>query len=379
MNSLNEFNIRELKNTNNEKELEAIGFDSSYRFRAVEKMDSRLVKIYSLTPAQANILKQTAISIGADCLTHREVITGKVESSDVILTANSAELKKLAQKLVFQPLGLKGLAQQLLSLCEPSRLRKTKLIGILNITADSFSDGGLYLDKVAAINHLNQLIEDGADGIDIGAESTKPGAVPIDYKVQLNRLLPIIDYILEKDIKIPISIDTRCSEVAKEVLKLGNFIINDVSGFEYDKNMLKVLGAANATVIIQHSQGAPDTMQIAPKYNDVLEDIYMSLKTKIDLARATGVENIIIDPGIGFGKTKEHNMEILSRIDEFYQLGCPVMVGISRKSMLGIQNNDNDLKDTMTLALNSRLIEKGVDYLRVHNVKLHKEFLEKVL
>ena len=375
---MQEFILREIKNANNEKELESIGFDSSYRFRAVEKMDSRLIKVYSLTPAQANILKQAAISIGADCLTHREVITGKVDASDVIITANTAELKKLAQKLAFQPLGLKNLASNILDFCS-SKVRETKLIGILNITPDSFSDGGMFLDSKMAIQKLNQLIEDGADGIDIGAESTRPGAKPVEAKFQLERILPIIDYVEKEGISLPISIDTRNSAVAEEVLKRGNFIINDVSGFDYDKKLLDVLAKYNAKIIIQHSKGNPDTMQLDIKYSDLMEEIYLGLREKIVLAKELGVENIIIDPGIGFGKTREQNYEILSRIEELYSLGYPVMVGISRKSLLGIEEKDNELKDIMTLALNSRLIEKSVDYLRVHNIKLHREFLNKTI
>lgn len=375
---MQEFILREIKNANNEKELESIGFDSSYRFRAVEKMDSRLIKVYSLTPAQANILKQAAISIGADCLTHREVITGKVDASDVIITANTAELKKLAQKLAFQPLGLKNLASNILDFCS-FKVHETKLIGILNITPDSFSDGGMFLDSKMAIQKLNQLIEDGADGIDIGAESTRPGAKPVEAKIQLERILPIIDYVEKEGISLPISIDTRDSAVAEEVLKRGNFIINDVSGFDYDKKLLDVLAKYNAKIIIQHSKGNPDTMQLDIKYSDLMEEIYLGLREKIVLAKELGVENIIIDPGIGFGKTREQNYEILSRIEELYGLGCPVMVGISRKSLLGIEEKDNELKDIMTLALNSRLIEKNVDYLRVHNIKLHREFLNKTI
>lgn len=375
---MDNFKLRELKNTNNEKELESIGFDSSYRFRAVEKMDSRLIKVYSLTSAQANILKQTAISIGADCLTHREVITGKVELSDAIITANTAEIKKLSQKLLFQPLGLKNLAGQLLEFCDKQK-RSTKLVGILNLTSDSFSDGGRYLDIESAIAHFDTLINDGADCIDIGAESTRPGSQPVDAKVQLERLLPILEHAKCSKSNINISIDTRSHVVAEEVLKLGNYIINDVSGFEFDKKMPLVLAKYNAKTIIQHSYSTPDVMQNNPIYNDVVEDVYMFLREKVKFANEIGLTDIIVDPGIGFGKTKQHNHEILTRVEEFYSLGCPVMVGVSRKSMLGIEGDDNNLKDIMTLALNSRLIEKGVDYLRVHNVKLHKDFFEKTL
>ena len=370
------FVLRELKNVNCDKELQSIGLDSSYRLRAQSKMDIRLLKIYSLTPAQANILKQTAISVGADCLTHREVITGKVEKSDVILTANTAELRKIVQKLVFQPLRLKTLAEQILAACEIREKSDTKLVGVLNITDNSFSDGGMYLDKDAAIRRLNILIDEGADMIDIGAESTKPNSSPVPASLQLERLLPIVDYIQRENICIPISIDTRSSEVAQEVLKRGEYIINDVSGLEYDDKMLEVLVENNAKLILQHSLGNPLVMQQNPNYRDVVEEIYLWFRDKLNYLRTAGVKDVIIDPGIGFGKTKAHNLEILSRIEEFYGLGCEVMVGTSRKSFLSVESDDNVLKDELTLAVNSRLIERGVDYLRVHNVRLHREFMK---
>lgn len=375
---MEKFLLRELNNCNNEKELESIGFDSSYRFRAKEKMDCRLIKIYSLTSAQANILKQTALSIGADCMTHREVITGKEQLSNVIITANTAELKKIAQKLTHQPFKLKLLAEQLLDYSRQQVRPKTKLVGILNITPDSFSDGGEYFDINNAQKRLVQLIEDGADMVDIGAESTKPFSKEVDTKTQLDRLLPIIDFIENEGITIPISIDTRNSIVADEILKRGSFIINDVSGFDHDNNMITTIAKHNAKAIIQHTQGNPETMQKSPSYTDLMEEIFFNLQNKIAIAQKQGVKDLIIDPGIGFGKTKEHNLEILQRIEELYQLGLPVMVGVSRKSFLGLTDSDNELKDTMTLAYNSRLIDKGIDYIRVHNVKLHKKFLNNI-
>ena len=375
---MDKFFLRELKNCNNEKELESIGFDSSYRFRAKEKMDCRLIKIKSLTPAQANIIKQTALSIGADCMTHREVITGKEPLSDAILVTNTTGLYKIAQKLLHQPFKLKILAEQLLEFTKKQERKKTKLVGILNITPDSFSDGGNYLKIEDAQKHLLELIQDGADMIDIGAESTKPYSLEVDAKTQLNRLLPIIDFIKKEGITIPISIDTRNSIVADEVLKRGQFIINDVSGFDHDNNMISTLAKHNAKAILQHSRGNPETMQNSPSYTDVMEDIFISMQNKIAKANELGVTDLIIDPGIGFGKTKEHNLEIIRRIEELYQLNYPVMVGISRKSMLGIIQDNNELKDTMTLAVNSSLIEKGIDYLRVHNVKLHRTFLDNI-
>ena len=221
-------------------------------------------------------------------------------------------------------------------------------------------------------------MEEGADVIDIGAESTKPYSQAVDSSTQLKRILLVLDYIAGQKLNIPISIDTRDSIVAKEVLQHGEYIINDVSGGDYDENMFKVVADFNATIILQHSLATPDIMQKSPYYNDLMEDIYFSLLKKINIAKSYGITNIIVDPGIGFGKTKEHNLEILSRIEELKLLNCPIMVGISRKSFLG-DYSDNEMRDIMTLAMNSRLIEKGVDYIRVHNVKLHKKFLDNLI
>ena len=368
---MHDFILRKLKNTDIETELHRIGFDKSYASKAVEKFDYKNIKIYSLTPAQANILKQTAISVGADCATHREVITGKIEKSDCILGASSSQIKKIAEKLKFQPFKLKELGQQLL--LEKFQEHIVKLVGILNLTENSFSDGGLYNDFEKSKEHLLQIINEGADIIDIGAESTKPYSSAVSDKEQLEKLLPVIDFAKGK---ITISIDTRSSQVAEECIKAGADIINDVSGFDYDEKMPDVIAKYNVPVIIQHSKGTPENMQDSPKYNDLMEEIFFNLRNKINLAHSKGIEKIITDPGIGFGKTQKNNFEIIKRSDELHSLGYPVMLGISRKSLLGIQNDDNESKDIYTLALNAIAIEHKVDYLRVHNVALHKKLLE---
>ena len=255
---------------------------------------------------------------------------------------------------------------------------KTKIVGILNVTPDSFSDGGAYYTADNAIFHLKELINDGADIIDIGAESTKPGAKEVSAEEQLKRILPILKYIQENNIKIPISIDTRNAQVAGECIKSGASIINDVSGLDFDKNMAQIIAQnPDVKIIIQHSQGTPQTMQNNPQYDNLMDDIYKSLKNKIDYAISNGIknENIIIDAGIGFGKTREQNFEIICRWQEFKTLGHPVMLGISRKSLLNMPQSSNDEKDLYTLALNSILINESIDYIRVHNVKIHKQLL----
>jgi dihydropteroate synthase len=395
---MHDFILREIKDADISQEIEKIGFDKSYIHKACEKFDYKNIKIYSLTPAQANIIKQTAISAGADCATHREVITGKADLSNCILGGSVSQIKKIAEKLKFQPFGLKELGEKLIKAAKqlgseaakfetnpltiqpfnPSTKNDidlfaypSKIVGILNLTPDSFSDGGMFNDFESAKNHLDEMIKDGADIIDIGAESTKPYSSPVSDEEQLKKLLPIIEFARGK---CKISVDTRSAKVAQECLKAGASIINDVSGLCYDEKMIDVISEYNCPVVIQHSKGTPENMQENPQYDDVIEEIYLDLYKKCKLAKSKGIENIIIDPGIGFGKTRENNFEIIRRVEEFKGLGYPLMLGISRKSFL--QSDNNEERDILTTALNALAIERKVDFLRVHNVKMHKALVD---
>lgn len=374
---MHDFLLKELSNTNIEQELINIGFDKTYTHKAKDKFEYKNFKIFNLTPAQANILKQTALSVGTDCATHREVITGKIENSNAILGGSISQLLKIAKKLEHQPFGLKKLGALIIEKCNYYPPQKTKIMGILNITTNSFSDGGKYYDTENAIKQLNQLIEDGADIIDIGAESTKAYSQAVSTDKQLEKLVPVLEYIKANNIQTPISIDTRSAEVARKCIELGANIINDVSGFDYDKKMVDIIVQnPEVKVIIQHSQGSPENMQDSPQYENLMDEIYINLKNKVDYANSKGIqkENIIIDPGIGFGKTKSHNLEIIRRWKELKTIGCPILIGLSRKSLLEMPNATNEEKDIYSLALNSLLMNENIDYIRVHNVKLHKKF-----
>ncbi len=368
---MQKFIIKELVTKNIEPELERIGFDIAYRSKAKDKFLYKTFKIFDLTLPQANILKQTALSFGADCGVHREVLTSNIEKTDAILGGSFSQIKKICEKLKLQPFSMKTLAEKILSQLE-KKDRTTKLVGILNITPDSFSDGGKFLDAKDAKKYFYQLIEDGADIIDIGAESTKPHSQAVDAKTQIERLKPILLDLPD----FPVSIDTKSSEVAKFALDNGVKIINDVSGLDFDTKMIDTVASYNATIIIQHSTPRAEDIII---YNDVVEEVYMSLLNKINLANTKGVNKIILDVGIGFGKSKENNLELLDRIEEFYSLKYPLMVGISRKSFLGIKENNNEIKDALSATLAYPLIKKGVDFLRVHNVKLHRQLLDSVI
>lgn len=376
-------------NSDLEQELEQIGFDKTYLHKAVDKFRYKNIKIFDLTIPQANILKQTAISFGADCAVHRETITSKIEKTDCILGGSFSQLKKISQKLRKQPFKLSKLADLIdINLdfkLKPMQIKETifdfsrpYIVGVLNLTQNSFSDGGEFFEFENAKKHLLEMIEDGADIIELGAESTKPFSSSVSAESQLEKLLPMLDFIKEKEIKIPISIDTRSAEVAEKCVAVGGNIINDVSGLDYDAKMVETLAKLNVPVIIQHSKGNPENMQIEPTYEKLMDEIFLELKKKTDFAVKNGIkpEKIIIDAGIGFGKTKEQNFEIIRRIDELFALNYPVMLGVSRKSLFGMSDAPNEIKDIFTLAVNSVIIDKKVNFIRVHNVKLHKGLLQ---
>lgn len=365
---MQKFVLKELITSNMEIELEKIGFDIAYRTKASEKYLYKTFKIFDLSLAQANILKQTALSLGADCGVHRDILTANIQKTDVILGGSISQIRKICEKLQHQPFSMKILAENILAQLQKQD-RKTKLVGILNVTPDSFSDGGKYLNPEVAIKHMEQLVEDGVDIIDIGAESTKPRAKEVESKIQIERLKPILKNLPN----IPISVDTRSSEVALFALDNGASIINDVSGMAYDSKIADVVARYDATIILQHSTSRTEDR---PIYDDIVEEVYLDLANKIKFAQEKGVKNIIVDPGIGFGKNAQESFEILNRIEEFYSLNMPIMVGVSRKSLLGLQDSDdNSMKDLLTLAISYPLMQKKIDYLRVHNVKIHRQLL----
>jgi len=241
-------------------------------------------------------------------------------------------------------------------------------MGILNITPDSFSDGNLYYNNLEkAVEHAIQMQKDGADIIDIGGESSKPGSIPVSAEEELRRVLPVIK-ILSKKLEIPISVDTYKPEVADAALRAGAKMINDITGLT-NPDMLKVAAKKNTPVIIMHMQGEPKTMQKDPRYKDVIEDIHDFFESRIKDAKKLGLTNLILDPGIGFGKTKEHNLTILKHLNNFKDLGYPILVGPSRKSFLGAITGstvEQRLEATIAAVTIARL--NGANILRVHDV-----------
>lgn len=372
------FLIREIKSEEILSELSTIKFDSGYAPRMVDKFKYKTFKIYGLNAPQANILKQLALSVGADCATPRNTITGNIESADCILGGSVSQLEKIVVKLGLQPFKLKQLSRDIEKFLRKEEPSQVQIMGILNLTPNSFSDGGMYNKFEDAAAHLDKLIEDGADIIDIGAESTKPYSQTVPAEVQLDKILPILEYINKNNIEIPISIDTRSAEVAQKCLDAGATAINDVSGLTFDDKLVEIIADYKCPIIIQHTQGTPDIMQSNPQYENLMDEIFIDLAKKIEYAVSKGVkkENIIIDPGIGFGKKREHNFEIIRRVEELRTLECPVLLGLSRKSLLNMPDESNDIKDIYTVALNTLAIENRVDIIRIHNVKLHKQLIE---
>ncbi|MEP3296946.1 MAG: dihydropteroate synthase [Pseudoruegeria sp.] len=256
---------------------------------------------------------------------------------------------------------------------------RPNLMGILNVTPDSFSDGGKFLEPGAAIAHAKEMQAAGADILDIGGESTRPGAVFVPAEVEIARTAPVIQALSDEGIG-PISIDTRKSRVAEAALKAGAALVNDVYAFTYDPTLMTVTSAHQAPVCLMHAQGDPETMQSNPCYDNVLLDVYDFLEERVSAAEAAGIprNSIIVDPGIGFGKIIDHNLTLLQRISLFHALGCVVLLGASRKRFIGDISGAVSAEDrafgSVSVALTA--VAQGVQILRVHDTKETKQALD---
>jgi len=257
-------------------------------------------------------------------------------------------------------------------------LKKVPLImGILNVTPDSFYDGGRYTTIDRALSHVQQMVKDGADIIDVGGESTRPGSSEVTIQEEMDRVCPIVERIIH-EFNIPISIDTQKSKVADEVLKLGASIVNDISGLRNDNHMPDIIAKHDAYCIIMHIRGTPQTMQMNTTYSDLLFEIKEFLLKSIAIAKKSNIADhkIIIDPGIGFGKSLEQNYSIINNISFFKKMGYPDLIGLSRKSLIGKLYSTKEDRLPATIALNSIALYNGADIIRVHDVKEHKLIIE---
>jgi dihydropteroate synthase len=250
--------------------------------------------------------------------------------------------------------------------------KRTYIMGILNVTPDSFSDGGRFFDADKALARGRVMVEEGADFIDVGGESTRPGSDPLPVEEELRRVLPIIKT-LAHEVRVPISVDTYKSEVADSALKAGATIVNDISGLRFDRNMAEVVKRNGASVVLMHMKGTPKTMQADPTYVNVVEEVSSFLEKQSQFAWTRGIEQIMVDPGIGFGKSVEHNLRLIRELDHFRKIGLPILIGPSRKSFIGkMLDMPVDERLEGTAAAVTASILHGANVVRVHDVKQMK-------
>ncbi|HEY4662750.1 MAG TPA: dihydropteroate synthase [Candidatus Humimicrobiaceae bacterium] len=376
------------------KENKKIGATPAGSRIMIEKIFPISLKIKGINPLGANILKQEMLARGGDVVTSRNTLleagsrTEIKGKSDVIVQGTIKTIESLIDKIKEQPFGLKELSGELKEYLDRlDKIGKRKelvidkkkfnldedilIMGILNITPDSFYDGGFYFEKDKALRRIEVMVKEGADIIDVGGMSTRPGSIPVNPDEETKRIIPAIEYI-KKNYDILISADTYRSEVARKAIDAGAHIINDISGLSMDPQMVKVIPERDVSVVIMHIKGTPENMQKNPEYENVMDEIYDYLEEKTDMATGSGIkpEKIIIDPGIGFGKTLEHNLEILNKVKELTVLGFPVLIGASRKSFVGGILDlpvEERLEGSIAAAVYS--VVNGVNILRVHDVK----------
>ena len=362
------------------KEMAKIGVDPYGIKLMADKADLLVIKVESIDHRAANILKQEMLSLGGETACARTVMSLQKGNAPALLIGTPAQYRKLIFKLMYQPFGLREFSTRIKNTIDNyfQRIKKVQLMGILNVTPDSFSDGGKYFSSGSAIDHALAMVQEGADIIDIGGESSRPGSIPVSAREEMARVLPVLKAVVKKA-RVPVSIDTYKAEVASVCLAQGANIINDISALRFDRRMAKVAVKYKAKVILMHMQGTPRQMQKNPRYQDVVNEVFQFLDERIQYAVSQGIgrEDLIIDPGIGFGKTLEHNLALLQKLSEFRSLGVPVLLGVSRKAMIGNILGlapDQRLNGSMAAAAWGYL--HGASILRVHDVAQTKELLK---
>ena len=372
------------------RELQRIAVDGCGIAEMVPKMRTFCVGLQQLECRQANILKQEMLSLGGDAAVARGTVACSIDRTGCILIGTAKQLTRLCQKLEIQPFGLAALAGELKNLLtrvarvppawKTSRrslsLQRPLIMGILNLTPDSFSDGGRNLDHLQAFDRALQMEAEGADIIDIGGESTRPGAPLVTAKEELARIIQVIER-LSTVLKCAISVDTWKCAVAEQALAAGAEIINDISGCNFDPEMAGLAGASGAGIVLMHTRGTPDKMQQNTVYGDLMLEITSSLRASIEQARKAGVSDgcIALDPGIGFGKDVAGNLELLRRLSELSCFGLPILTGTSRKAFIGKTLNRPLTDDRLygTAATVALAVSHGASILRVHDVRAMRD------
>ncbi len=347
------------------------------------------LKIKNINPVAADILKQEMLSRMGDVVTSRDTLTKSEEATDVIIIGTEKAITSLAEKIKMQQFGLPELSDNItsfLAYLKESKTRKSLnitgkefdlskegalIMGILNVTPDSFYDGGKYYLKEDAIKRAEMIAAEGAQIIDIGGMSSRPGSKPVPPEEEIKRIIPLVEYI-KKNLDILVSVDTCRSYTAARAIETGADIINDISGMTFDEGIFDVVKGSHASIVIMHMQGTPETMQVDPKYSDVVEEIYDFLFAQAQKAIEKGIDKsrIIIDPGIGFGKKLEHNLEIIAKLSDLANMGFPVLLGTSRKSFIGMVLDDAPADDRLEGSIISAIYGflNGAEILRVHDV-----------
>ncbi len=366
---------------------------------SVNIMDKKAVnlafKVYDCKFYHANILKQESLAVGMDTAIEKGSITAKTKISDCLIFGDikrflmlSAKLKKQSFRFL-RELG-NNLEQYIANILNENLIfrygnnvvnltNNFLIMGILNVTPDSFSDGGMYNTIDKALKRCDELIEEGADIIDVGGESTRPGSEPIGIETEMKRVVPVVREI-KKRFNIVVSVDTYKAHIAEAVLDYGADIINDISGMNFDKNMVSVLSKAKCGIVAMHIKGEPKNMQKNPQYEHLIYEINEYFDKILEKAENNGIERdrIVLDPGIGFGKIFEDNYKILNNIKSFKIFGRPILIGLSKKSFIGYTLNEQETKNRLfgSIGANITAFIKGANIFRVHDVKEHLEALK---
>ncbi|NWF67339.1 MAG: dihydropteroate synthase [Campylobacterales bacterium] len=327
------------------------------------------------TPA-ANILKQDALSIGAEFAVPNGVIECKSEFVDGVLICNKKHIKILAKKELAQPFGLKSLAHELKNFIDEESF-DISIMGVLNANSDSFYEDSRFKPN-ETISKIEQMIADGADIIDIGAISSRPGSLEVSEDEEFLRLKSVIDTIYSQKLyeKVEFSLDSYSYKCLEYALDRGFKIVNDITGLK-NENIAKLASKFCATVVIMHMQNNPSNMQLNPTYDNVMIDIDNFFKQRVEMAKSFGVQNIILDVGIGFGKNLEHNLTLIKNLAHFKKFQIPLLIGASRKSMID-KITPSDIKDRLagTLAIHLKSLDNGASIIRCHDVKEHYQAIK---
>ncbi len=361
---------------NSKKAFEKLGCDIGGTNILTNKTKINMLYIKNIHVGAANILKQDALSIGADLAVPHGVIIAKEKYVDAILIGTNKHFKLLAKKELAQPFGLKELAKNLPTFIMKQK-KKTKIMGVINANDDSFFQESRFNGK-EAIKQIKQMIKDGAKIIDIGGVSSRPGSQSIPAKEELKRVKPIIDQIAKERLykKVDFSIDSYEPKVIEYALKNGFNIVNDITGLANDK-VAKITAKYDASIVIMHMLGTPQDMQNDPIYENVITDIDDFFQERIEKAKNFGIKKIILDVGIGFGKTLEHNLLLLKNLEHFQHFGCEILLGASRKSMIDkIIPSKVEERLPGTLAIHLDGLKRGASIIRCHDVKEHHQAIK---